>query len=58
MIGEVEDAARSAHTAGTPVADAAARFTLSPTLGEWILFNKVFFQRAFEAWYRTLDTGR
>lgn len=57
MIDEVEHAARAAHAAGTPVADAAARFTLSPTLGEWTLFSKAFFQRAFEAWYRELQAS-
>ncbi|HEX4683132.1 MAG TPA: MBL fold metallo-hydrolase [Gemmatimonadaceae bacterium] len=56
MIDEVEHGARSAYAAGTPSADAAARFTLSPALGEWTMFNKVFFQRAFDAWYRVLAT--
>lgn len=54
MLGEVESAARKAHTAGTSAADAAAKFTLPSTLGEWALFNKAFYQRAFEAWYKEL----
>ncbi|MCC6930620.1 MAG: MBL fold metallo-hydrolase [Gemmatimonadaceae bacterium] len=57
MLGEVEQAARAAHGKGTPVAEAAAAFTLSPALGEWALFNKVFFERAFAAWYRELGVG-
>jgi hypothetical protein len=31
-----------------------AKFTLPASLGEWTMFNKVFYQRAFEAWYREL----
>ena len=54
MLGEVEQAARKAHAAGTSAADAGAAFSLSPGLGEWALFNRVFFARAFEAWYREL----
>ncbi len=55
MIDEVERAARRAHEHGTPAADAAAAFSLPDSLGEWTLFNKVFFERAFTAWYRELD---
>ena len=51
----VSDAARRAHEQGTSAADAAAAFTLPDSLGEWTLFNKQFFERAFEAWYRDLD---
>ena len=57
MLGEVEGAARAAHARGTPAAEAGAAFTLSPSLGEWALFNKVFFERAFAAWYRELGGG-
>jgi glyoxylase-like metal-dependent hydrolase (beta-lactamase superfamily II) len=54
MLGEVESAAKKAHAAGTSAADAGASFTLPPSLGEWALFNKSFYQRAFEAWYKEL----
>jgi glyoxylase-like metal-dependent hydrolase (beta-lactamase superfamily II) len=54
MLDEVERGARKAHAAGTSAADAGAAFTLPASLGEWTLFNKVFFQRAFEAWYKEL----
>jgi glyoxylase-like metal-dependent hydrolase (beta-lactamase superfamily II) len=54
MLDEVERGARAAYSAGTPAADAGARFQLPPSLGEWVLFNKVFYPRAFEAWYREL----
>jgi cyclase len=58
MLGEVEKAARQAHAAGTPAAQAGAAFTLPPSLGDWTLFNKVFFERAFTAWYRELDAAK
>lgn len=54
MLGEVETAARQAHTSGTPAEVAGAAFRLSPSLGDWILFNRVFFERAFSAWYKDL----
>ena len=54
MLDEVEQAARRAHAAGTPAAQAGATFALPSSLGEWTLFNKVFFERAFAAWYREL----
>jgi len=54
MLAEVEQAARKAHQAGTSASDAGAAFTLPASLGEWTLFNKVFFERAFGAWYREL----
>ena len=54
MLEEVERAARKAYAAGTPPADAGANFTLPSSLGEWALFNKMFYQRAFEAWNKEL----
>ena len=54
MLDEVESAARRAHSAGRSAAEAGAAYTLPASLGEWILFNKVFFERAFTAWYREL----
>jgi glyoxylase-like metal-dependent hydrolase (beta-lactamase superfamily II) len=56
MIDTVEHAARAAHDKGQPAAEAAAAFTLPDSLGEWMLFNKAFFERAFTAWYRELDS--
>jgi glyoxylase-like metal-dependent hydrolase (beta-lactamase superfamily II) len=55
VLDEVEQAARKAHAAGMPAAEAGAAFTLSPGLGEWTLFGPTFFERAFTAWYRELD---
>jgi len=54
MLDVVEEAARRAHATGTPAGEAGAAFALPPSLGEWVLFNKVFFERAFAAWYRDL----
>jgi glyoxylase-like metal-dependent hydrolase (beta-lactamase superfamily II) len=54
MLGEVEAGARRAFSAGTSAADGGAAFTLPASLGEWTLFNKVFYQRAFEAWFKEL----
>ena len=54
LLGEVEQAARSAHARGLSAADAAAAFSLPPALGDWALFNRSFFERAFAAWYREL----
>ncbi|MGQ0646949.1 MAG: MBL fold metallo-hydrolase [Gemmatimonadaceae bacterium] len=54
MLGEVEDAARRAVREGLSAEQAAAAFHLPEALGEWTLFNRAFFQRAFEAWGREL----
>jgi len=56
MLDAVEAGARQAHGKGQSAADAAAAFTLPESLGEWMLFNKAFFERAFTAWYRELDS--
>ncbi len=57
MLAEVERAARDAVARGQTPAEAAAGFSLSPSLGEWLLFNKVFFERAFAAWTKELNRG-
>jgi glyoxylase-like metal-dependent hydrolase (beta-lactamase superfamily II) len=54
VLSEVEQAARRALVAGMTAAEAGAAFSLPPSLGEWVLFSKAFFQRAFEAWFREL----
>lgn len=55
MLDEVETAARRAHSAGLGAAEAAAGFELPAALGEWVLFGRPFFERAFAAWYRALE---
>lgn len=54
ILSEVEQAARKARAAGTSAADAGNAFTLPASLGEWTLFSRAFFARAFEAWYKEL----
>ena len=54
MIDEVERAARAANAQGLTPAEAAAGFGLPESLGEWTLFSKAFYERAFTAWYREL----
>ena len=58
MLDEVERGARTAHARGLSAADGAAQFVLPATLGDWTLFNKAFFERAFAAWYRDLGGAR
>jgi glyoxylase-like metal-dependent hydrolase (beta-lactamase superfamily II) len=54
MLAEVEQAARRAKQEGRTPVEAGAAYALPASLGEWTLFNKVFFERAFAAWYREL----
>ena len=54
MLDEVERGARGAFASGKSAADAGAAFTLPASLGEWTLFSKGFYPRAFEAWYKEL----
>jgi glyoxylase-like metal-dependent hydrolase (beta-lactamase superfamily II) len=55
MIDEVEHTARQGHDKGQTAAELGANYALPASLGDWVLFNKVFFERAFTAWYRELD---
>jgi glyoxylase-like metal-dependent hydrolase (beta-lactamase superfamily II) len=54
VIDHVEEAARRAADAGIPAAEAAREFTLPESVGEWILFNPAYFERALGAWEREL----
>jgi len=54
MLDEIEHAARDARRRGVDAATAGAAYQLPASLGEWTLFNKVFFERAFTAWNREL----
>jgi glyoxylase-like metal-dependent hydrolase (beta-lactamase superfamily II) len=58
VLGELEMAARTAHTRGIAAADAAKGFALPAALGEWALFGPTFYERAFAAWNRELSTAR
>jgi glyoxylase-like metal-dependent hydrolase (beta-lactamase superfamily II) len=54
VLGEVEQAARAAKAKGMSASEAGSAYALPASLGEWTLFNKVFFERAFAAWYKEL----
>ena len=54
MLAEIESAARLARGRGQTASEAGAAYALPASLGEWVLFNKVFFERAFAAWYKEL----
>ena len=54
VLDEIERAARDAHQSGLSAADAGAAFALPDALGEWTMFSRAFFERAFAAWYRVL----
>ena len=55
MIDSVGEAATRAHAAGTSTSDAAAHYNFPAAVGDWVMFNKLFVERAFVAWYRELD---
>jgi glyoxylase-like metal-dependent hydrolase (beta-lactamase superfamily II) len=57
MLDEVERAARKARAANISAADVGKDFHLPASLGDWTMFSPVFFQRAFEAWYKELGTS-
>ncbi len=57
MLDEVERAAKEAHDKGIPAKEAAAGHHLPSSLGEWFLFSPSFMERAFDAWYREVDSG-
>jgi glyoxylase-like metal-dependent hydrolase (beta-lactamase superfamily II) len=58
MLDEVEQSARRFHRDGRTAAEAGAGYALPAAVGEWVLFNKVFFERAFSAWYKELGAAR
>ncbi len=54
VIDAVEAAARKAHAAGTPAAEAARSFVLPPSLGAWTMFSGNYAEVALRAWEREL----
>lgn len=54
LLDLVEDHARRSRQAGATPAEAAGALELPPSLGEWALFNRSFFERAMRAWYGEL----
>ncbi|MDH3224624.1 MAG: MBL fold metallo-hydrolase [Gemmatimonadota bacterium] len=55
MLQSVEAAAREAWRRGLTAAEAADEYEVPSSLGEWMLFNPLFYQRAMEAWLRELE---
>jgi glyoxylase-like metal-dependent hydrolase (beta-lactamase superfamily II) len=54
LVESIESAARKAHGAGIPLAEAAASYELPSTVADWVLFNPKYFEVAFKAWYQEL----
>lgn len=54
LIDDVEEAARRALAAGTPIEAAAAEYRPPTTLGEWVAFSPRYYEVAFTAWEREL----
>lgn len=54
LLDSVEEAARKAHSQGTPAADAWQAYEVPSSLGEWSKFRPDIFRPAFEAWEREL----
>lgn len=50
VLEHVENAAREAQQQGRTAEEAAASFRLPESLGEWVLFNPAYYQRAIQAW--------
>lgn len=59
VIDSVGEAARQAWREGMNAEEAAEWYRVPEDLGEWVLFNPAFYQRAFEAWYDEItgDSG-
>ncbi|MGH7557509.1 MAG: MBL fold metallo-hydrolase [Gemmatimonadota bacterium] len=56
LLDDVELAARRAVDAGTPAADAAGDYRPPGELGDWVLFSPGYYEVAFRAWERELNT--
>jgi glyoxylase-like metal-dependent hydrolase (beta-lactamase superfamily II) len=55
MIEDVGAAAKKAHEAGTPAAEAWKTYKIPERLGNWYLFRPDIVRVAFEAWERELE---
>lgn len=56
LLNLVEDQAKAAHQAGKTAAEGAMDFSIPASMGEWILFNPRYYETAFNAWYRELES--
>ena len=55
LIDSVEAAAREARRRGMNAEDAAGAYEVPEALGEWVLFNPAYYQRAIESWLVELE---
>ncbi|MDH5760662.1 MAG: hypothetical protein OEZ65_13825 [Gemmatimonadota bacterium] len=56
LLDDVESAARAAVSAGWSAEEAGERYRIPAALGEWVLFNPAYFQRAIGTWMKELGT--
>jgi len=54
LLDDVEAAARRAMERGMSAEAAGAAYQLPPSMGDWILFNPQYFERAIGAWMRDI----
>lgn len=57
VLNGIEETARRAIREGWTAEEAGARHQIPGELGEWTLFNPIYFQRAIEAWMQEWDRG-
>lgn len=57
FLNVLEDAARSAHSAGKESAVAAKEFKLSGEFADWYIFADSVMPAVFSSWYAALDEG-
>ncbi len=55
LLDSVEQAARRALERGITATAAGAEYRIPPQLGEWVLFNPRYYERAIGAWMRELQ---
>ena len=58
LLDSVEAAARRAVERGLTAQAAGAEYKIPAALGEWVLFNPRYFERAIGAWITELSASR
>jgi len=57
LLEDVGQAATRAVEAGVPHVEAAREYSVPTTLGEWAMFNPLYYEVAFRAWEQDLRSG-
>jgi len=57
LLDHVESASRRAIEQGMSAEEAGAEYSIPDSMGEWMLFNPQYFERAIGAWMRELASG-